>query len=274
MAGELRKVTVAGGATIAWREAGGCAPETTPIVFLHGIGASSEAWSEQLAHFSAGRRALAWDAPGYGGSDDPEALAPSAADYADALAALFDALGIGRAVVVGNSLGALMAAAVARRHARRVAALVLSDAAIGHRHLSEEARNEKLMARLDDVAELGAAGMAAKRAPNVVAPGASSAVVNRVRAVMSRIRPKGYAQAARMLALGDIFAELTGWTGPTLVGTGALDTVTPPEGSRRIAAAVPGARYVEIPGAGHLPYVEAPAAFNAAVAAFLAEAGL
>lgn len=269
MAFDLNKTEIAGGLALAWREAGSGGGD--PIVFLHGIGSSSEGWADQLAHFGPRRRALAWDAPGYGGSGDLEPLAPAAGDYADALAGLFEALGIRRAVVAGNSLGALMAASFARRHRARTAALVLSDAAIGHRHLSPEARDEKLMARLDDVAELGPAGMAAKRAPGVVAPGAAPAVVARVKAVMSRVRPKGYAQAARMLSLGDIFAELAGCDAPALVVTGALDAVTPPEGSRRIAAALPGARYVEIAGAGHLPYVEAPASFNAALDAFLAE---
>jgi pimeloyl-ACP methyl ester carboxylesterase len=263
----LRQI-VADGLTLGYREHGA----GPAIVFLHGIGASSEGWHAQLAHFGATHRAIAWDAPGYGGSGDLEPLAPAAADYAEALAALLDALGVARAALVGNSLGALMSAAFVRRHPARVAALVLSDAASGHGRLGEEERQEKLMQRLDDVAELGPAGMAAKRAPKLIGPGAAPGTLNKVVRVMSKIRPKGYGQAARMLSLADIHAELARCRAPTLVVCGAEDRVTPPESNRRIAAAVPGARFELLDGIGHLPYVEAPERFNALVAGFLATA--
>jgi len=262
----LKTAKMSSGFAIGYREAG-----TGPaVVFLHGIGSSSEGWEAQLAHFGKTHRAIAWDAPGYGGSGDLAPLAPAAADYADALAELLDALGIERAALVGNSLGALMSAAFAKRHPARVSALVLSDAASGHARLDEEERNEKLMQRLDDVAELGAAGMAEKRAGKLIGPAAAPGTRNKVVRVMSKIRPKGYGQAARMLSLADIFAELQGCRAPTLVVCGAEDTVTPPETNRRMAAAVPGARFELIEGAGHLPYVEMPERFNALVGAFLA----
>ena len=262
----LKTATTAAGLAIGYREAGAGAA----LVFLHGIGSSSEGWAAQLAHFGRTHRAIAWDAPGYGGSGDLDPLAPAASDYAEALAELLDALGIARAALVGNSLGALMAAAFVRRHPERVAALVLSDAAAGHRALSEEDRNEKLMQRLDDVAELGPAGMAEKRTARLIGPKAAPGARQAAQRVMSKIRPKGYGQAARMLSLGDIFAELAGCRAPALVVCGAEDRVTPPEGNRRIAAAL-GARFEPIEGIGHLPYVEAPERFNALVAAFLAQ---
>ncbi len=263
----LKTATTAAGLTIGYREAGAGAA----IAFLHGIGASSEGWEAQLAHFGKTHRAIAWDAPGYGGSGDLEPLAPAASDYADALAGLFDALGIARATLVGNSLGALMAAAFVRRYPGRVVALVLSDAAAGHGSLGEEDRNEKLMQRLDDLAELGPAGMAEKRVAKLLGSKAAPGARNAALRVMSRIRPKGYCQAARMLSLGDIYAELTGCRAPALVLCGAEDQVTPPDSNRNIAAAV-GARFEPIEGIGHLPYIEAPGRFNASVAAFLATA--
>jgi 3-oxoadipate enol-lactonase len=77
-------------------------------------------------------------------------------------------------------------------------------------------------------------------------------------------------QAARMLSLGDIFAELAGCRAPALVVCGAEDQVTPPEGNRKIAAAI-NARFELIEGVGHLPYIEAPERFNALVGAFLSQ---
>jgi pimeloyl-ACP methyl ester carboxylesterase len=260
------KTATAAGLRLGYRES--CAGAA--IVFLHGIGSSSEGWAAQLAHFGKSHRAIAWDAPGYGGSGDLEPMAPAAPDYADALAGLLDALEIERATLIGNSLGALMAAAFVKRHPARVAALVLSDAAAGHAKLGEEDRNEKLMQRLDDVAELGPAGMAEKRVGKLLGSKAAPGARNAALKVMSKIRPKGYAQAARMLSLGDIFAELAGCRAPALVVCGAEDQITPPDGNRKIAAAL-GARFELIEGVGHLPYIEAPERFNALVGAFLSQ---
>ncbi len=261
----LQTTTTTAGLTLAWREAG----EGPALVFLHGIGSGSEGWEGQFSHFAGTHRVVAWDAPGYGGSGDLEPLSPAAADYADALAGLLDRIGIENAVLVGNSLGALMASAFVKRHAARVRGLVLSDIAAGHGRLSEEERGEKLMQRLDDVAELGPAGMAEKRAGRLIGPQAAPGSRHKVVRIMSKIRPKGYAQAARMLSLGDVFAELAGCHAPALVVCGAEDVITPPAGNRAVAEAL-GARFELIEGIGHLPYLEAPERFNALVAAFLA----
>jgi pimeloyl-ACP methyl ester carboxylesterase len=261
----LNTLRIASGLDLGYRESG----QGEAIVFLHGIGASSESWDEQLAHFAARRRAIAWDAPGYGGSGDLEPLAPGAGDYAEALAGFLDALRIERAALVGNSLGALMAAAFVRRWPARVSHLVLSDAASGHARLGEEERNEKLMQRLDDLAEFGAAGLARRRGPKLIGSGAAPGALARTVAVMSKIRPKGYAQAARMLSLADTLGELAGCRTPTLVICGSEDAVTPPETNRQMAAAVAGARFVLLDRIGHLPYVEIPERFNALVEEFV-----
>jgi pimeloyl-ACP methyl ester carboxylesterase len=265
---ELRKAEVEG-KTVAYREAG----SGPALVWLHGIGSNSESWEPQFADLSKDWRVIAWDAPGYGDSDDLEPLGPLAGDYAEALAGLLDSLKIGRAHVGGNSLGALMAAAFWNRHPDRVLSLILSDAASGHGRLSAEERQEKLMQRLDDVAELGAAGLAQKRGPALVAPSAPPHVVAKVVRGMSRIRPKGYIQAARMLSLGDILRELAGCDVPVLVICGAEDRITPPPTNKRIAEAVAGARFELLSGAGHLPNLEAPDRFNALVRDFLGSLG-
>ena len=75
----------------------------------------------------------------------------------------------------------------------------------------------------------------------------------------------------RMMHRPDSTALLPQITVPTLVIVGEEDELTPPEDSRRIAEAVPGATLVTIPGAGHLSNLEQPDAFNAALTAFLAK---
>ncbi len=67
-----------GGKTLSFWEAG-----TGPaVILLHGIGSAGEAWDGQLVYLGQWYRAIAWDAPGYGGSDPLEADSPAAADYA------------------------------------------------------------------------------------------------------------------------------------------------------------------------------------------------
>ncbi|MHA1536347.1 MAG: alpha/beta fold hydrolase, partial [Alphaproteobacteria bacterium] len=173
---------------MAWREAG----SGPGLVFLHGIGSGSQGWNAQLEHFAPSYRAIAWDAPGYGGSEDLEADAPSAGDYAEALAGLLTALEIDAAHLVGNSLGSLFAGAFAGSHRRRVLSMVLSDPAIGHAEADPKARAEALASRLDGVNRLGPAEMARKRAPRVVAPGTPAEILDGVRTVMAGVRPRGY----------------------------------------------------------------------------------
>ena len=86
---------------------------------------------------------------------------------------------------------------------------------------------------------------------------------------MAEIDPAGYRQAVAMLAQGDLHADAGTVTVPTLVLCGREDAITPPTGSRALAAAMRDARYREIRDAGHLCYVEQPGEFNAAVREFL-----
>jgi len=263
---ELQTVTV-DGLRLAWREAGA----GVPLVLLHGIGSASDSWEYQLDHFARDYRVIAWDAPGYGGSGDLDMETPSAADFADALDRLFGALGIQRCHLVGHSLGALIAAAFASRHPDWILSLTLANAAAGNGRLDPVAREAKLRERLDLLDAHGPAGMAERRAPRLVAPDARPEALERVRAVMAKVRPDGYARAARMLAEGDIFADLTYIDRPALVMCGTVDQVTPEEGNRAMAKALNRGRFEPLPGLGHASYVESPELFNRVLGRFLAE---
>jgi pimeloyl-ACP methyl ester carboxylesterase len=99
-----------------------------PVIFLHGLGGSSRQWEHQLAHLRPQRRALAIDLRGHGGSDPSAQGAYGVADLAADVVAVADELGVERFVLVGHSLGATVAAEVARREgAARVAGLLLAD---------------------------------------------------------------------------------------------------------------------------------------------------
>src|SRR4051794_1644210 len=81
-----------------------------PLVLLHGALSDGRSWAPQWAGLSAEYDVVAWDAPGCGGSSDPTTNL-TLADYADAVAALIDALGLGRVHLIGHSFGAGLAIA-------------------------------------------------------------------------------------------------------------------------------------------------------------------
>ena len=111
--------------------------------------------------------------------------------------------------------------------------------------------------------------MAERRSNDVLSPNAPEAAVAKVREVMSRLRPAGYKQAARMMHSTDIYVDVRAVSVPTLVMCGSADLVTPEEIALSIASEIPGAEYQSLHGLGHASYVENPEVFNAPLRAFL-----
>jgi len=248
-------------ATVTYREAG----QGPALVLLHGIGSGALSFQPTIDRFKDRFRVIAWNAPGYGGSTPLAPEAPLARDYAARLAGFLDALGERRVFLAGHSLGALMAGSFAAGWPLRVKRLLLASAALGHARLSPEARAKRLKDRLDDMAALGPAGLAEKRAASLLVKDAVPEKVAQVRRVMAALDPAGYAQAARMLSQGDLLADAPAIKAPTLVVCGAKDATTTPATCRELADAIQGARYGEIPDAAHGLYVDAPKAFWAAL---------
>ena len=259
----------AGGRTFMFRESG--YDNKHVLMLLHGVGSGAASWGPQYVSLpSRGVRVIGWDAPGYGGSDRIGIPNPTPADYAGALRDFVDAIGLTRFFLVGHSMGALIAAAFCHlTGTTRVDKLILASPTGGYANASAEARQRAIDGRIADMAALGPAGVAEKRASVLLSPQAPKRAVTLAKAVMRELRPDGYADAVGMLGRGDTFAEAPAIAVPTLVLCGTSDQVTPEEGCRRIAAAIKGARYESIIGPGHGLYVEAPGPFDDAVLRFL-----
>ena len=116
-----RHYVAVGGRQVHYRRSG----EGPPVVLLHSSPQSSAFVVPVMRAISGGLTAIALDTPGYGESDPLVIADPSAADYADASLEAIDALGIGRCGLYGTHTGAHIALEVARRHAQRVAVLIL-----------------------------------------------------------------------------------------------------------------------------------------------------
>jgi pimeloyl-ACP methyl ester carboxylesterase len=218
----------------------GSAADAAPVVLLHGIGSNAESFAPFMDCLDSRRTAIAWDCPGYGVSAPLSIEWPRAQDYVDALARLLDRLAVERAVLIGHSLGALVAARFAAANPARTEGLALVSPAVGYRTAPGAAMPDGVRARIDDLERLGPQAFAAARARGLVyEPERKPEVTGRVEAAMAAVRLPGYAQAARMLASAWIYDDVAALEVPTLVMCGAHDRVTPPEQTARVAQAVP-----------------------------------
>ncbi|CAB3797332.1 2-succinyl-6-hydroxy-2, 4-cyclohexadiene-1-carboxylate synthase [Paraburkholderia ultramafica] len=267
-----QQVSLASQRALSYREAASANSDALPLVLLHGIGSGAASWVQQFEVLGASRRVLAWDAPGYGASTPVAAESPVAGDYATVLKDWLDALGIERGVLVGHSLGAIIAGAFAAACPQRVAGLLLLSPAGGYGAASAEVRETKRDQRLAMLKELGPQGLAEKRSANMLSAHASDEARAWVRWNMSRVIPHGYAQAAHLLANADLAGDLARCTGRINVAVGAADAVTPPAACERLAQAARTPLQV-VPHAGHAGYIEAPAAYTAIIDTFCRASG-
>jgi pimeloyl-ACP methyl ester carboxylesterase len=213
------------------------------------------------------RRVLAGDAPGYGASTPVVPASPNATDYAEVLRGWLDALGIERCVLVGHSLGAIIAGAFAAANPQCVAGLLLLSPAGGYGAAAADVRESKRDQRLAMLAELGPTGLAEKRSANMLSRHADDTARAWVRWNMARIVLHGYAQATHLLANADLAADLTRFPGRINVAVGADDTITPPSACERLAQAARTPLQV-VPCAGHAGYIEAADAYTAIIDTF------
>jgi pimeloyl-ACP methyl ester carboxylesterase len=255
-----------------------------PVVLLHPFPFARDIWGGLTGALEARFRVIAVDARGFGESSlrathpTPGSSAPYAiTDLADDLAALLDALEVPRAALLGMSMGGYTALAFAARHAVRLTALVLADTRAAADSPETRAKREAALSTLHG---RGAAAYLEGGLVPMLSPGAPEALRAHVRASAETREDSLVAGIEALRDRPDRTAELGGITCPTLVVCGSEDVVSPPAEMRRMSEAIgrgpgaagAGARYVELPGAGHLSHLQAPELFTAAVTAFLAGA--
>jgi pimeloyl-ACP methyl ester carboxylesterase len=264
-------------AGVRWRTRETEGRQGTPLLFVHGHLASSASWKRVLESAAGGRPAIAVDVPGFGMSDRPWPYDYTVEGWASSLEAFLDARGIGRAVLVGNSLGGAAVMVIAARRPERVAALVLVDAISPETPIPWPAA----VLRTPVLGEIALAlttrtsvaiGLRTKmyaRASSVTADAVDDAwrpltIRGTRRAALAAIRsdPKPFLGLESRISV------------PTLVIWGEQDRMIPLEEGRRLAARIRGARLAIIPDAGHLPMREEPEKFSEAVRKFLDEVGV
>lgn len=234
-----------------------------PVLFLHALGADLSVWDAVVPLLPPGVRALRFDMRGHGGSDVPPAPYAMGALVRDAERFL-EAMGARDAVVVGLSIGGLIAQGLAVKRLDLVRGLVLSNTAarIGNPDLWA-ARIATV--REGGIAALSDATMERWFSRRFRAEGGDAAW----RARLLATPVEGYIGCMAALAGADFYTTTAGLRLPTLAIAGSEDGSTPPDLVRETAALIPGADYRLIRGAGHLPCVEKPAEVAALLAGFL-----
>ena len=247
------------------------------VLLMHGIGGNRNNWRDQVEALADRFHVAAWDARGYGDSDDYEGPLDFA-DFSADLARVLDEFGASAAHLVGLSMGGIIAQDFYRRHPRRVLSLVLADTRNRiERHNSDEFLRQR---EAPLVAGLTPRDIAPKLARGLAGPNAGADVIERLQASIAALRKDSYLKVLRattkILEHPDFrgrttFLDLESVAVPTLVICGTEDAITPPELSRAIVEGVAGARIAWIEGAGHLSNIENPAQFNRALRDFLLE---
>jgi len=251
---------------MAYEDTGGSG---TPLLLIHGFPLDRTLWAAQGRGLADVARVIAPDLRGFGESGMPAGAVTMDA-YADDLRGLLDALGVKNAVVAGLSMGGYIAFAFYRQDVHRVRGLILADTKASPD--SSEGKKGR-----DDNAALacahGSAQVGDKMMPKMLTPTTANGrpfIADAVRAMMARQSVEGVVGALMaMRDRPDSTPTLAEITVPTLIVTGAEDTLIPPKEAEAMRNAIRGSRLVSIPGAAHLANFEAPDAFNHAVREFL-----
>lgn len=239
-----------------------------PLVFVNSLGTDLRIWDGIASHLTDKYRRrnllrVRYDKRGHGLSDSPPGPYSLADERAD-LAGLLQYLGISNPIVVGVSVGGMIAVDYAAHHPVR--ALVVCDSAL--RFATAEFWNERSAA----IRQEGMAAVAPRLAPRWFAPDFAErepATYQGYVNMLARTPDDGYMATCDLLAREDVIEQAGAVQAPALVVGGAQDASSPPELVQALAEALPDAQFELIEGAGHLPCVEQPAALAQTMAAFL-----
>ena len=242
----------------------------TPLVLAHGLGGSTELWKHVAGPLAEDFRVVMYDLRGSGRSEVPPGPYTLGQLVAD-LDGLIEALGLGRALLMGHSISGSLVLAYTAAHPGKV----LGVAGVGAPSEIPDAGREGLRARAATVESQGMAAVAETVATNGMAPSFREAHPDEFRAFIRLIEsndPNGYGALCRVVADLDITGELARIQAPVLLVAGDRDAVAPPAATEKTAAAIPNARYVQVEDCAHILPWENPAALLEEATPFLREA--
>lgn len=233
----------------------------TPLVCIHGAGGSSVVWMDLVRRYAPRRRVVAIDLPAHGQSDPWHPLQEvSVAMYRDAVGTACQLLGIERAILVGHSLGGLVALDCAAAWPERVSGLVM---------VASGARLP-VAPRVFELLEKDPAGFSAWLTRLGWSPTTPRERVEKWAGLTLTAEPEVVAADFRAVTRFDGRALAPRVRSPALVLAGGDDLLAPPALADELAALLPVAEQVLLPRAGHFLHLEQPEESDAALDRFLA----
>ncbi len=242
------------------------------VLMLHGIGGDRSIWAHQLLSLSeAGYCAAAWDARGYGGSDDYDGPL-SFTDMAQDVSEVLNAFAVDRSHIVGISMGGRIALEVYANFPDRFASLTLAGVHARFDALSSTAQRDFVDTRRKPLLEEGLSPsvLAPAVIDSLAGPNASEDARSRAIAAMSRIHVDSYIKTVEATTKFDREHVLSEIRVPTQVIGGEFDLLTLPSLTKRVAEGIEGAEYHLMYDVGHLGNLENPIEFNRLLSQFLA----
>jgi 3-oxoadipate enol-lactonase len=238
------------------------------VLFLHGLGGNRHAFDAQLDTLSKDYRCISWDTPGYGGST------PITEMTFDVLAKCVDnllqALAVTPYAVVGHSMGGMIAQTWLRAGGQ-CEKLVLAQTSAQFGKPGSRWNDEFLAARLQPLDEgRTPADFARALIRSMFFDVNKQAAIEQGISTMSPLPAEVYRQVINCLITFDESVHLANIDIPTLCLAATADRTAPPKGIEQMSEAIPHAVYRCLEQAGHLAYIETPAAFSQAIKEFLA----
>ncbi|MEM8811038.1 MAG: alpha/beta hydrolase [Pseudomonadota bacterium] len=239
-----------------------------PALCLHGIGGDTESFRPQLDGLRSDRRMIAWNMPGYGGSDLLSETTFEA--LSDAAIRLMDGLAIDRVHLIGQSIGGMIAQEAAIRYPDRFASLVLIGTTPAFGGRDDSFKTAFLDARLKPLdAGTPMADLAVRFVPEIVGPIAQPEAIEAGTRSMQTVPESTYRAILKCLVTFNRRDDLGLITQPVCLIAGSHDRNAPARTMQKMAERLPDAVYHEIDGAGHLINLEAPEACNRIIRDFL-----
>lgn len=243
-----------------------------PVVFLHGIGGGARNFAPQMASFAAaGYQPVALDLMGYGAREPVEAMSFEA--LAEDVEFAVGESGLEQPVLVGHSMGGMVVQTLLRRKPDDYRAAVLSCTSPAFGNPAGDFQKKFVADRLAPLDEDDTmATLAPEAADDLMGPNADPAGRTLFIENFAAVLEKTYRAAVKCLVTFDERANLPNIRIPILCLAAEHDRNAPPPVLEKMASKIPGAYYLCLSGLGHMPNLEAPAAFDGAIFNFLAHA--
>jgi 3-oxoadipate enol-lactonase len=232
------------------------------VLFVHGVGGNRHHWDQQVEFLSRQYKATAWDARGYGDSEDYDAPLAFEKDFSSDVLRVLDHFGEKKLHLVGLSMGGRIARNFALGHPDRLHSVTLANTSAGIDAMTPAEVERFVEERRNRTPETMRALIGSKADPRAMEV---------LKASVKGLHREMYLKTLAAIVAQDHRAPVEKIRVPTLVIAGDEDKVYPKGATRNLAERIPGARFVEFQGCGHLSNLEQPGLFNETLLKFLGD---